>query len=253
MATKQESQVTDSDTGNVIKACPAYSELTMRPLNQIVAILPLIVFFYIGSTFFEFKDTLLAPLLIRISMQWLGIPGIIIPSIVIMAVLFGQHLARKDPWAPDWLGVWGTIVEGIVSTLPILAAAWITSSSSVSSANGLERDTLWESCWQSVGAGVFEEFIFRLVLIQGIILILGDLMGFKQGKVMVFAIIVSAIIFSACHFLPGSWEFDWGRFTFLAIAGAWWAFLFCWRGYGVCVYSHITWNITMTISATIVL
>ncbi len=232
---------------------PHYGRLALRPMNQLAVIAPLLVLFHIGAAIFGSR--LLAPYFIRIVFRWFGMPGILLPSTVIVIVLICQHIARKDPWRPDALGVAGIVIEGIIWTLPLLAAGWIIGTpSSAAVGDGGDGGLLYNFC-ESFGAGIYEEFVFRLVLIHGAAVLFTDLAGLKHAKVMICASIVSALLFSICHFpladLLSPMTLDWERFAFLATAGGWWAVLLSWRGYGIAACSHIIWNLTAAIAAAV--
>ncbi len=96
----------------------------------------------------------------------------------------------------------------------------------------------------NIGSGIYEEFLFRFVLLSAIILALRKLD--LQNKVVVYglAIFVSSLAFAGFHYLdPFPETFDRAKFTFRAVAGAIFSLLFVLRGYGITAYTHSLYNI----------
>jgi membrane protease YdiL (CAAX protease family) len=57
----------------------------------------------------------------------------------------------------------------------------------------------------------------------------------------VLAVVVSAVLFSLHHHLRE--DFDRGVFLFRTMAGVLLGFLFWFRGFGVCVYTHAIYDV----------
>jgi len=221
-----------------------YGRLILRPLNQLVVIAPLLLVFHIASAYIG--SNLLVPHFMQIAFQWLGASGHLLPPLLIVTVLLCQHVMKKEPWQVDFMAAGGTILESIVWTLPLLTAGWIIGSNTEAAID--HSQVYLHNCIEAIGAGIYEEFIFRMVLIQVGSILLIDLANLKKDRVMIFLILFSALIFSACHFssgeLFGAETMNWEKFVFLSTAGVWWSVLFLWRGYGVAACCHIAWNIT---------
>ena len=96
----------------------------------------------------------------------------------------------------------------------------------------------------SIGAGIFEELVFRMGLMSALVWIgMGAVRGWSLPKWVagMFAIVASALVFSWFHHLCGE-PFDRGRFVFRTMAGVLLGLLMWARGYGVCVYTHTAYN-----------
>jgi hypothetical protein len=97
----------------------------------------------------------------------------------------------------------------------------------------------------SLGAGIFEELVFRLGLMSALVWLLLQAVrawSLPAGLTLPIAIIVSALVFSWFHHACGE-PFDRTRFTFRTIAGVLLGVLMWTRGYGVCVYTHALYNV----------
>ena len=97
----------------------------------------------------------------------------------------------------------------------------------------------------NLGAGIYEEFVFRFLLITGIFWI------FKKALINKFVIysgafLVSSLLFSFFHYLePFNEPFQVNSFLFRFIAGSVFSIIFIFRGYGIAAYSHSLYNILL--------
>ncbi|MCD4824993.1 MAG: CPBP family intramembrane metalloprotease [Phycisphaerae bacterium] len=224
-----------------------YSQSIRRPLNQLLLILPLLLFFQIFSA--QTGSRLLVPEYMRAALESFGATGRYLPALLIVAVLLFQHFTHKDPHRPNLWAPAGMIVESAMLTLPLLAINWITNCRALPAAVGATESPglVSPAILEAVGAGVYEEFLFRLFFFGVAALLLIDLLQLPKKATTIGIILVSGVIFSMAHFSAAQWlgpeTLDWHSFAFLATAGIWWGVLFIWRGYGVAAASHIWWNL----------
>lgn len=101
-----------------------------------------------------------------------------------------------------------------------------------------------------IGAGIYEELVFRLVLICILMLLFQDVLKLSHENAIVLSVLISAALFSAHHhidFLSGQPNivdpFDWTTFAFRTIAGIYFAILYAIRGFGITVGTHAFYNI----------
>ncbi|MGA2070111.1 MAG: CPBP family intramembrane glutamic endopeptidase [Sedimentisphaerales bacterium] len=105
-----------------------------------------------------------------------------------------------------------------------------------------------------IGAGIYEELLFRLILICSLMLLLQDVLGVNQHTAVIVAVLVSAGLFGAHHhidFLTGRANqgdlFDWSKFAFRTTAGVYFAALFAIRGFGITAGTHAFYDIIATL------
>jgi len=100
----------------------------------------------------------------------------------------------------------------------------------------------------AIGAGIFEEFLFRFILVGGLVVIFHRGLGAKRGAVVPFAIALSAVLFSLAHYRGigiGSDPWHWGQASLRALLGALLGAIFWWRGLGIVVYTHALYNVAV--------
>jgi membrane protease YdiL (CAAX protease family) len=96
----------------------------------------------------------------------------------------------------------------------------------------------------SVGAGLYEEFAFRLVLMGGLFTALHRVADQPRVLSAVIALVVSSAIFSGVHHLGSLGEpFTLGAFVFRFFAGAVFAGLFQVRGFAVAAWTHALYDV----------
>ncbi|MBN1818638.1 MAG: CPBP family intramembrane metalloprotease [Sedimentisphaerales bacterium] len=101
-----------------------------------------------------------------------------------------------------------------------------------------------------IGAGIYEELIFRLVLICLLMLLFQDVLRMDKSMAILLSIVLSALAFSIHHhvgFIAGQFDtlerFRWQPFLFRTLAGAYFAGLFALRGFGIAAGTHAFYDI----------
>jgi membrane protease YdiL (CAAX protease family) len=105
-----------------------------------------------------------------------------------------------------------------------------------------------ESFVLALGAGVYEEFIFRVVLISGFLFFLKDIL--KLGSIVsaIIAILAASVIFSLFHYLGHYGEiFEVRSFIIRFLAGLFLSLLYVSRGYGITAYTHTLYDLLVLI------
>ena len=105
--------------------------------------------------------------------------------------------------------------------------------------SALERLTL------SLGAGLYEELLFRVVLVA----LLSNglrLIGFARTTGAVVAVIVGALLFSAFHYIgPLGDPLGVDSFVFRALAGLAFSALYVTRGFGITAWTHALYDVAV--------
>jgi hypothetical protein len=101
-----------------------------------------------------------------------------------------------------------------------------------------------------IGAGIYEELVFRLVLICVLMLLFQDVLKLSHENAIILSVLISAALFSAHHHIdffsgrPNMIDpFNWTTFIFRTIAGIYFAILYAIRGFGITSGTHAFYNI----------
>jgi len=100
----------------------------------------------------------------------------------------------------------------------------------------------------SLGAGIYEELLFRVVLVSGLMLIGRKLFRWSEAGSAAFAVILGALVFSAFHYIgPFADRFTLASFTFRAVAGLLFSGLYVLRGFGITAWTHALYDVFLAI------
>jgi membrane protease YdiL (CAAX protease family) len=111
-------------------------------------------------------------------------------------------------------------------------------------AGGIEGQGLVTRFVMSLGAGVYEESVFRLGLLSGVAFVLENVVRIARWAALLGALVLSSVVFSAMHHLPPYGDpLVLGPFVFRVLAGIFFGLLFWRRGFAVAVYTHAFYDI----------
>ncbi len=222
-----------------------YLNLSRQPLHSALFVLPALVFFHVGLI--RTPDVLKAHQDVGTILNSLGATGPLLPAFGIIGVLLIQHAFSGARWRVRPLALVGMLAESVAWSLPIVAMLHLRTL--FLTADGQNTLDVFDRLVVIAGAGVYEEFVFRLVLMSLLLLLLVDVWKKPKAAMAVIAMSLTGIVFSLYH--PQVWAggaaFDgplrWGSFLFHALAGAYLGGVFLMRGYGITVGAHVVYNV----------
>ncbi|MFP8489698.1 CPBP family intramembrane glutamic endopeptidase [Gracilimonas sp. Q87] len=95
----------------------------------------------------------------------------------------------------------------------------------------------------SLGAGLYEELFFRVILVTVFILIFTKVFG-KKWAAITAAVVLSALLFSAVHYIGSMGDaFTMGSFLYRFLFGLILNGIYVWRGFGVAAWTHAIYDI----------
>jgi hypothetical protein len=96
----------------------------------------------------------------------------------------------------------------------------------------------------SLGAGVYEELVFRVLLVSGLLLVARTVLGMGKGAATGFAVIAGALIFSGFHYIgPYGDPLEMPSFVFRSVAGLAFSGLYVTRGFGITAWTHALYDV----------
>jgi len=102
---------------------------------------------------------------------------------------------------------------------------------------------LLEQFYLSVGAGIWEELIFRLGLIPIFTYIISAVFRYGKSFSVILSLLFSGAIFSLFHYVGIYGDiFTWQTFILRTFAGVFLGAVFLFRGLGISVYTHIFYD-----------
>ena len=227
-----------------------------HPVYQLIALLPLLVLYEIAAIVINFDMPFQvrngADIYLKLALRALGIRsvfGFVLWAVLLVSLLIIVSLRRYGrPLKAHYFAA--LLVESVVWSVVIgIASARITGiviGSNPFLAAG-PTGSLAERLMVGIGAGVYEEIVFRALMIS-ILLSLFRLFRFRESRASVFAVAVSAILFSAFHHVGEFGEiFRMHVFMYRVVAGVILSAIYTTRGLGVSAWSHAIYDVLIAV------
>ena len=98
----------------------------------------------------------------------------------------------------------------------------------------------------SLGAGLYEELLFRVMLVTGIAALARRALGWERTAAGIAASVISALIFSAFHYVgPYGDRLALSSFLFRFIGGLVFSALYLLRGFGITAWTHALYDVML--------
>lgn len=233
-----------------------YLQRSELPLASLILLLPLIIIYELGTFSFtpdgvhQVEQRIIAFTLMQRFFEFFGATGKYLPALAIVGILLTWHIARNDPWRVSPTTLLGMFAEGVAWGLPLLALGTLCAryfahhhfplAGSVSASPSTSLFVL------SIGAGIYEELVFRLIAMTCLHLLLVDLLKVQRLWAYLAMVVASSVAFAFYHYL-GYEQFTWRSFAFRSVAGIYFGLLFLTRGFGVTSVSHASYDIIVVL------
>ncbi|MEX2189028.1 MAG: CPBP family intramembrane glutamic endopeptidase [Pirellulales bacterium] len=249
-----------------------YFQQSRRPLASLLFVLPLLAVYELGvailgpQAIINGADVWLRQLLLAVGVG----SSLALPALIVV-ILLAWHHTTAQPWRVRSSVLGGMAIECAVLAVVLLSCVQIqvwsfdklelplarvvggdvnvdvnanASGSAIVASSSLR--TSFAHFVSYFGAGVYEETLFRLMLLP---LCMAALRGakFTPRTAVVIAVIVTSLLFSAAHHVGASGEpldpFPLFRFTFRFAAGVLFCAVFLFRGFGIAVGAHAVYDV----------
>lgn len=243
-----------------------YVQNSAAPLTGLLFTLPLFIVYHAGlwwlNTFAGLKWANAVDIAIANALGRLGMAGPLLSFILVFIVFLVMHAMTGRAWRWPPLYTWLLmVVESLVMALPVFMLSQLVvkliDCLPLSAMDGSGGGVSWQAnLVLSCGAGAYEEFFFR-VLVMGVLVLLFDKIFRIKGRwKYVLAAVLQALLFSASHHLPGGPEQITSLFqarealpvfTFRTVAGIYFACLYIERGFGIAAGAHAGYDLMVVL------
>jgi len=233
----------------------AYFEASRKPLAILVFLLPLLLLYellllraFLTGAPLVTPDAHLWILTLFQAFELRGV-GYWLPGALVVIVLLAWQFAEKrekGSWRVDPTCAGLMYSESIVLAVPLLVFSQASLRIPALASDGIAFDALplGSKIAVSIGAGIYEELLFRLGLLGLLLLVLEDMLKVPRRLATALAVGLSAIAFMAYHPLrDGSGTVLPSRVVFYLAAGTYFGVLFVVRGFGIAVGAHAFYDI----------
>jgi len=211
------------------------------------------------------------------------------PPIAVVVILLALQLSSHSRWSFGLGDIWPMVVECVLFAVPLIVLSLFLSGpaeprddvgqfacritqmqtqampecpvavdsiswAAMQNSSSIKGQSLLANIITGIGAGIYEELIFRLVLISVLMMLFQDVFQLSRKNSIVLSVLISAALFSAHHhvvFVDGqlalSTPFEWAVFGFRTMAGVYFAILFAIRGFAITAGTHAFYDIIATI------
>jgi len=229
-----------------------------RPLAGLIFVAPMLLFYEIGVLLLDHQAIRnAADVWLRQILDMFGFGQYFLLPILTCGLLLAWHHMTRQPWRVNWSVFYGMLLESLVfGFLLVLIAGWQPFSAAISpcASSSEKAGDFWGLAVGYVGAGIYEELLFRLILLSAVLGLL-RLCGLPRRPAVVTGVIVTSLLFSAAHYqfdvtfagyqfaTAFGDVFKWPSFFFRFLAGIFFSLLFLFRGFGVAVGSHAMYDL----------
>lgn len=234
-----------------------YFEASKRPLEILFFLLPFIAFYE-----YELARVLRSPeglvtneahlaLLVFFEAFDIAASALSLPGVLLVAIFLVWKVLARGPWIVDLSVVARMLLESAALAMPLLVLAQLVArtipESQPLAAAGVEDFAALPLSAQiavAVGAGLYEELVFRMIGFGVLLFLFADLLGVPKRTAIAIVVGLSAIAFAAYHPLRGE---DGAvllqRFVFYLLAGVYFGIVFALRGFGIVAATHALYDI----------
>jgi hypothetical protein len=251
-----------------------YWEAARQPLTSLLFLAPLLVGYELAAVAFAGAAVPRngADAWLRGWFQHLGLGVPWILPMVVGLTLLGWHFIRRQPVCLEPSTFFGMLGESLLFALLLVLCgqglhAAMNEPLPSASVEKWTLTSMQARVLSSVGAGLYEEYLFRLLLVPAI---LGTAALIIRWELAAFtAVAISSVIFAVAHYLPPgesalspaayitSFETVWNEpclwygFAFRGLAGIVFGSLFVLRGFGVTVGAHACYDVLVGLMESI--
>jgi membrane protease YdiL (CAAX protease family) len=192
---------------------------------------------------------------LRTQLISLGVPYSWVPPLVLALGFAGWCWARRAERPGDMVGVLsGMVIESVTFALGLWgvsrALAPLLQGLGVELAVDTAREDALRLVITYLGAGIYEEALFRLLLFSALSRLM-RLIEVPGLIALLLAAVASATLFSSAHHWgPHGQAYSNYLFLFRLVAGLYFALLYHARGFGIAVGAHACYNVMVSVGAS---
>ncbi len=224
-----------------------YFKQSRSPFYSFIFILPLFIIYELGIYLISSGDLPTirngADVLLRKILVHFGISGVYGMALLLLIGVIITFFLNKGKFKDLKIKTNYFIISIFESILWSLVLFMIIAQGQLILASGSAK-LFMQQLVLSIGAGIFEEFVFRVLLVSGLAFVVG--LFFKKQNIlkMTIAIIIAAAIFSIFHFFGEFADVPiLSTFFIRFIAGIFLGYIYILRGFGIAAYSHSFYNV----------
>jgi membrane protease YdiL (CAAX protease family) len=232
---------------------------SQQPLHSLVFLIPLLAVHELGMVFLVTQEMfgrhVLAWIYLENMLELFGAVREVLPPMAVVVVLVCLHVTKRDGFRFDPRLYVAMLFESLALAIPLLLfglllaprghpAPQVEPAMALATATGPAglANLTWKS-WVvlSLGAGIYEEFLFRLMAIAVLHLLFVDVLRLSAAWGAALSIGCSAVLFAAYHFTDQ--PVGYALFAFYFASGVYFAIVYVLRGFGIAAATHAFYDL----------
>lgn len=231
-----------------LAATETYWQAVRRPVYSLAFLLPMMLIYEAGVVLWGRRaaehgelrngaDWLMRRMLESAS-HFMGWSGLFLSGAAVVATLFAWQVISRRTWSVRLDYLVGMLSESVMYAV-VLPLFYVYGVSRLIPGALSSSERMGFNLTMSLGAGIYEEFVFRLVLVTLVALVISRAGGVDRHLSLFVGAVVSAFVFAAVHYVwLGSDPFHWASFSFRVVMGLFFGAVYVARGFGIAAGCH---------------
>lgn len=238
-----------------------YWHQSRQPLASMVFVAPLLVVYEAGVLVLGPQAVRNgADVWLRGLLEVLDLGQYFLLPVLTVGILLAWHHATGRPWRVAGGVLWGMLVESVllglclrvILQIQVLAGSTVAGSAAQTWQRGNpvpEAPSTWAGMIGFLGAGIYEELLFRLIVLSAVVWAATRL-GMKAVPAAAVSVAATSVLFAAAHYVgPYGDPVEWTTYTFWFSlvfrfsAGVFFSIVFLCRGFGIAAGAHAAYDI----------
>ena len=231
-----------------------------RPMASLVFITPLLIVYELGVLILGPQAVRNgADVWLRQLLEWVGFGQYFLLPVLTISILLGWHYTTRQPWRLSSGILYGMVSECVLLAIllrlllelqgTLFQALTGPAGQAPEAAVALGVSGTVRGFVGFLGAGVYEELLFRLILLSLVGWVLRRV-GAWRGLSVVTAVLLTSLLFAVAHYVgPHGEPLEWARsvfwfsFLFRFLAGVFFSVLYVYRGFGIAAGTHAGYDV----------
>lgn len=220
-----------------------YLEETRKPVYSLILVLPFLLIYQFGIWYFHSDVVNGGHAIIKHLLELVSVNTAFAGVLVLLVCFVFWQIKTKASWKVESGNLGWMFVESLLfAELLFHLMGWISQNATAcvpaAPGHGLLKLALF------CGAGVYEELVFRVLLLSLLMLVCTKLFHMPEFHAAIWSVVVGAVLFSLFHYV-GEFRDQWNLNGFLqrAFAGMYFAVLFVTRNFGVACAAHALYDV----------
>jgi hypothetical protein len=233
-----------------------YHKVTRTATYSFLAALPLLVLYEAMIVFANRGQVRVgAEVWMKYLLSGLGISGLAVLGGIVLVVgiaVFVAERKKQIPIRPQYFGwivaestLYGVFLAFLVSSMVgmVFAGASVQLSIPLQVVTQPQVSSFWTNLALSIGAGLYEELLFRVLIVGGLFAVLKYFVA-KKAVAYIVAAVAGALLFSAVHYVGALGDtFTLVSFTYRFLFGLALNAVYLLRGFGVAAWTHALYDV----------